>query len=62
MGAKIQAFDIFLTPLSSHYSLPLSNEKPLHTVTPQSLRLPLIPPSPKTQSRLLYQFDHFNIL
>jgi hypothetical protein len=23
MGAKIQAFDIFLTPLSSHYPLPL---------------------------------------
>ncbi len=25
MGAKIQAFDIFQTPLSSHYPLPLSN-------------------------------------
>ncbi len=24
MGAKIQAFDIFQTPLSSHYPLPLS--------------------------------------
>ncbi len=23
MGAKIQAFDIFQTPLSSHYPLPL---------------------------------------
>ncbi len=23
MGAKIQAFDIFQTPLSSHYTLPL---------------------------------------
>jgi hypothetical protein len=25
MGAKIQAFDIFQTPLSSHYPLPLSS-------------------------------------
>ncbi len=25
MGAKIQAFDIFQTPLSSHYPLPLMN-------------------------------------
>jgi hypothetical protein len=25
MGAKIQAFDIFQTPLSSHYPLPLKN-------------------------------------
>jgi hypothetical protein len=24
MGAKIQAFDIFQTPLSSHYPLPLT--------------------------------------
>jgi hypothetical protein len=24
MGTKIQAFDIFQTPLSSHYQLPLS--------------------------------------
>ena len=24
MGAKIQAFDIFQTPLSSHYPLPLN--------------------------------------
>ncbi len=27
MGAKIQAFDIFQTPLSSHYPLPLKYEK-----------------------------------
>jgi hypothetical protein len=27
MGAKIQAFDIFQTPLSSHYPLPLTNYK-----------------------------------
>jgi hypothetical protein len=27
MGAKIQAFDIFLTPLSSHYPLPLNIER-----------------------------------
>ncbi len=26
MGAKIQAFDIFQTPLSSHYPQPLSDE------------------------------------
>jgi hypothetical protein len=26
MGAKIQAFDIFQTPLSSHYPLPLKKE------------------------------------
>ncbi len=26
MGAKIQAFDIFQTPLSSHYPLPLNEE------------------------------------
>jgi hypothetical protein len=26
MGAKIQAFDIFQTPLSSHYPLPLRDE------------------------------------
>jgi hypothetical protein len=26
MGAKIQAFDIFQTPLSSHYPLPLRTE------------------------------------
>ncbi len=25
MGAKIQAFDIFQTPLSSHYQLPLNS-------------------------------------
>jgi hypothetical protein len=27
MGAKIQAFDIFQTPLSSHYPLPLKVHK-----------------------------------
>jgi hypothetical protein len=27
MGAKIQAFDIFQTPLSSHYPLPLKRPK-----------------------------------
>jgi hypothetical protein len=27
MGAKIQAFDFFLTPLSSHYPLPLNIER-----------------------------------
>jgi hypothetical protein len=27
MGAKIQAFDIFQTPLSSHYPLPLKSMK-----------------------------------
>ncbi len=27
MGAKIQAFDIFQTPLSSHYPLPLNRKK-----------------------------------
>ncbi len=26
MGAKIQAFDIFQTPLSSHYPLPLTTK------------------------------------
>ncbi len=32
MGAKIQAFDIFQTPLSSHYPLPLIWwKKPLNT-------------------------------
>jgi hypothetical protein len=28
MGAKIQAFDIFQTPLSSHYPLPLNEKVP----------------------------------
>jgi hypothetical protein len=31
MGAKIQAFDIFQTPLSSHYPLPLSSPNGIAT-------------------------------
>ncbi len=30
MGAKIQAFDIFQTPLSSHYPLPLMPDPVAH--------------------------------
>ncbi len=33
MGAKIQAFDIFETPLSSHYPLPLNLYIPLVMVS-----------------------------
>jgi hypothetical protein len=33
MGAKIQEFDIFQTPLSSHYPLPISQKIP-QTVCP----------------------------
>jgi hypothetical protein len=29
MGAKIQTFDIFQTPISSHYPLPLRGQKSL---------------------------------
>jgi hypothetical protein len=30
MGAKIQAFDIFQTPLSSHYPLPLKENDSIY--------------------------------
>ncbi len=39
MGAKIQAFDIFQTPLSSHYPLPLTSDIPGGTEHPPSARV-----------------------
>jgi hypothetical protein len=38
MGAKIQAFDIFQTPLSSHYPLPLSQVREFFKGFPTPLK------------------------